>query len=312
MHIVAVPPRPARAAAHAAVGARGALRHAPGARHRATARWPRSATILTEPEAKRVLAAYGIPVVPTEVVLDAAEAAAAATRIGFPVAVKILSREITHKSDVGGVALDLDSEQAVLDAVRDHDRQGLHRAPGARIDGFVVQPMIKRPHAVELILGAAEDPVFGPILHGRPWRRRGRGDRRQGAGLAAARSGAGRGCAQPHARRPPAARLSRPAAGRARRGLRGDGAAVAAHRRRRRDRRARHQSAAGRRRRRDRARCAHRRAQAGGGQERAARFAIRPYPVELETEIAHRGEKLRIRPIRPDDEPLLQALHRAA
>ena len=80
-----------------------------GARHRARARWPRSAAILTEPEAKRVLAAYGIPVVPTEVVLDAAEAAAAAARIGFPVAVKILSREITHKSDVGGVALDLGS-----------------------------------------------------------------------------------------------------------------------------------------------------------------------------------------------------------
>ena len=60
-----------------------------------------------------MLAAYGIPVVPTEVVLDAAEAAAAAARIGFPVAVKILSRQITHKSDVGGVALDLGSEQAV-------------------------------------------------------------------------------------------------------------------------------------------------------------------------------------------------------
>src|SRR5215468_7408333 len=67
--------------------------------------------VLTEPEAKRVLAAYGIPVVPTEVVLDAAEAAAVAIRIGFPVAVKILSREIRHKSDVGGVMLDLGSEQ---------------------------------------------------------------------------------------------------------------------------------------------------------------------------------------------------------
>ena len=73
--------------------------------------------ILTELEAKRVLAAYGIPVVPTEVVLDAAEAAEAAARIGFPVAVKILSREITHKSDVGGVELDLGTEQAVADAV---------------------------------------------------------------------------------------------------------------------------------------------------------------------------------------------------
>ena len=120
--------------------------------------------ILTEPEAKRVLAAYGIPVVPTEIVLDAAEAVAAAVRIGFPVAVKILSRQITHKSDVGGVALDLGSEQAVADAVRTMTGNALVKAPKARIDGFVVQPMIKRPHAIELILGAAEDPVFGPIL----------------------------------------------------------------------------------------------------------------------------------------------------
>ena len=59
-------------------------------------------------------------------------------------------------------------------------------------------------------------------------------------------------------------------------------------------------------RRRARARCTHRRAQADSGQERGARFAIRPYPVELETEILHGGEKLRIRPIRPDDEALLQ------
>ena len=173
--------------------------------------------ILTEPEAKRVLAAYGIPVVPTEVVLDAAEAAAAATRIGFPVAVKVLSREITHKSDVGGVELDLGSEQAVADAVRGMTDKVCTAAPGARIDGFVVQPMIKRPHAVELILGAAEDPVFGPILlvgHG--------GVAAEviddkALALAAARSGAGRGCVEPHAGRPPAARLSRPAAGRARR-----------------------------------------------------------------------------------------------
>ena len=85
-------------------------------------------------------------------------------RIGFPVAVKILSRQITHKSDVGGVALDLSSEQAVLDAVRDMTGKALVLANKAKIDGFVVQPMIKRPHAIELIVGAAEDPVFGPIL----------------------------------------------------------------------------------------------------------------------------------------------------
>jgi acetyltransferase len=94
--------------------------------------------ILTEPDAKRVLAAYGIPIVPTEVVLEAAEAAAAAVHIGFPAAVKILSREITHKTDVGCVALDLDSEEAVQEAVRGMIGKVCNAAPGAHVDGFVV------------------------------------------------------------------------------------------------------------------------------------------------------------------------------
>ena len=220
--------------------------------------------VLTEPESKRVLAAYGIPVVPTEVVLDAAEAAAAAVRIGFPVAVKILSRQITHKSDVGGVALDLSSEQAVIDAVRDMTGKALVLANKAKIDGFVVQPMIKRPHAIELILGAAEDPVFGPILM-------------VGHGGVAAEVVDDRALALPPLD-PVLAEdaLSRTRVDRLLRGYRdrppaNRGAvvrrhdpAVRAHRRRRRDRRARHQPVAGRRGGRDRARRAHRRASAGG------------------------------------------------
>lgn len=263
--------------------------------------------ILTEPEAKRVLAAYGIPVVATEIVLDAAEAAAAATRIGFPVAVKILSRDITHKSDVGGVALDLVSEQAVLDAVREMKGKLLVHANKARIDGFVVQPMIKRPHAVELILGAAEDPVFGPILL-------------VGHGGTATEVIDDKALALP----PLDPVLAEDALSRTRvdRLLRGY-----------RDRAPADRGAVG-----DAmvrlsqliadvneiaeldinplladadgvlaldARIVVRKPQPG--QERAARFAIRPYPVELETEIEHRGEKLFIRPIRPDDEPMLQS-----
>ena len=73
----------------------------------------RGPDILTEPEAKAVLAAYGIPVVETRVAQSAHEAAAAAQAIGFPVALKILSRDISHKSDVGGVVLDLDTPEAV-------------------------------------------------------------------------------------------------------------------------------------------------------------------------------------------------------
>src|SRR5262249_62197576 len=94
----------------------------------------------------------------------AAEAAALAQRIGFPVAVKLLSSDVEHKTDVGGVVLDVGSEQEVLEAVRSIDDKVCTAAPGARIDGFIVQPMIKRSNAGELILGAAEDPVFGPIL----------------------------------------------------------------------------------------------------------------------------------------------------
>ena len=267
-------------------------------------------SILTEPEAKRVLAAYGIPVVPTEIVLDAAEAAAAAVRIGFPVAVKILSRQITHKSDVGGVALDLVSEQAVVEAVRTMTGKALVKAPKARIDGFVVQPMIKRPNAVELILGAAEDPVFGPILM-------------VGHGGVAAEVVDDKALALPpldlvlaedalsrtrvdrllrgYRDRPPAARgavgeamvrLSQLIADVGEiaeldiNPLLADADGVLALD----------------------ARIVVRKPEPG--QERAARFAIRPYPVELETAVRHGEESLSIRPIRPQDEALLDGFVR--
>ena len=267
-------------------------------------------TVLTEPEAKRVLAAYGIPVVPTEIVLDAAEAAAAAVRIGFPVAVKVLSRNITHKTDVGGVALDLVSEQAVLDAVREMTGKVLVIANKAKIDGFVVQPMIRRPHAVELILGAAEDAVFGPIIL-------------VGHGGVAAEVIDDKALALPPLD-PVLAddALSRTRVDRLLRGYR--------------DRAPANRAAVGD----AMVRLSQLIADVGEiaeldinpllvdadgvialdarivvhhpkkGQERAARFAIRPYPVELETEIEHGSERLRIRPIRPDDEPMLQAFTR--
>ena len=120
--------------------------------------------LLTEPEAKAILAAYHIPVVPTQTVVDAGEAAGAAERLGFPVVLKILSRQITHKSDVGGVALNLADGAEVREAASRMLEQVSRLSPGASIDGFVVQPMVSRPHAHELILGASEDPQFGPVL----------------------------------------------------------------------------------------------------------------------------------------------------
>lgn len=120
---------------------------------------------LTEAEAKRFLAAAGLPTVPTEVVApDADAAAAAATRTGFPAVLKILSRDITHKSDVGGVRLQLGSAQEVREAAASMLARVHRERPDARVDGFTVQPMVRLRHAHECIVGATVDPVFGPVL----------------------------------------------------------------------------------------------------------------------------------------------------
>jgi acetyltransferase len=120
--------------------------------------------VLTEPEAKTVLSCYGIPVVETAIADRVAAAVMVAERIGFPVAVKILSPEVSHKSDVGGVALDLESADAVCNAAQAM-RERLHAMrPDATMHGFTVQAMARRPGAHELIVGATSDPVFGPVI----------------------------------------------------------------------------------------------------------------------------------------------------
>lgn len=120
--------------------------------------------LLTEPEAKKVLAAYGIPTVETRTANSPEECARLAIEIGFPVATKILSPDITHKSDVGGVALDLESAEQVKTAAAAMLARIEDLKPDARIDGFTVQAMARRPDAHELIVGASEDPIFGPVL----------------------------------------------------------------------------------------------------------------------------------------------------
>ncbi len=120
--------------------------------------------ILTEPEAKAVLSAYGVPVVQTRIVGDADEAVQAAAAIGFPVALKILSAQIVHKTDVGGVILELEDGAAVRAACEAMLRRVAESAPGAHVDGFTVQAMARRPEAHELFVGAAVDPVFGPVV----------------------------------------------------------------------------------------------------------------------------------------------------
>ena len=120
--------------------------------------------LLTEPEAKALLAAYGIPVVETRTARGVDAAVAAAGEVGFPAVVKILSRDISHKSDVGGVALDLKNAAEVRLAVETMERRVRELRPDAHLDGYTVQRMVVRPRAHELIAGVATDPVFGPAL----------------------------------------------------------------------------------------------------------------------------------------------------
>ena len=121
--------------------------------------------MLTEPEAKVVLSAYAIPVVATRsVAADPAEAAQAAISIGFPVALKILSPDISHKSDVGGVALNLADPEDVRSSATAMLERVHSTRPTARIEGFAVQAMIRCTDAQELIVGASIDNVFGPVI----------------------------------------------------------------------------------------------------------------------------------------------------
>ncbi|MEP9354455.1 bifunctional acetate--CoA ligase family protein/GNAT family N-acetyltransferase [Xanthobacter sp. KR7-65] len=119
---------------------------------------------LTEVEAKAVLAAYDIPVVDTRIAASPEEAGRLAAAIGCPVVVKVLSHDLTHKSDVGGVRLDLRNPAAVEEACRAIVASVAEKAPGARIEGFTVQAMIRRPNAQELIAGIGYDRTFGPVV----------------------------------------------------------------------------------------------------------------------------------------------------
>jgi len=121
--------------------------------------------MLTEPEAKAVLEACHIPVVPTQRVDATPEAAAkAAVAMGFPAVLKILSDDISHKSDVGGVALNLQDESEVREAAQTMLARVQRQHPTARIQGFTVQAMVRRLHAQELIVGSTIDSVFGPVI----------------------------------------------------------------------------------------------------------------------------------------------------
>ncbi|MGQ9634999.1 MAG: bifunctional acetate--CoA ligase family protein/GNAT family N-acetyltransferase [Bryobacteraceae bacterium] len=120
-------------------------------------------TILTEFESKQVLAAYGIPIVETIVASTEEEAVAAAERIGYPVVLKLFSETITHKTDVGGVQLNLKDAKAVREAYRRIQTSVREKAGEGHFLGVTVQPMIKLD-GYEIILGSSLDPQFGPVI----------------------------------------------------------------------------------------------------------------------------------------------------
>ena len=121
-----------------------------------------SAGILGAEAAFRLFEEFKIPVVPTVLTRSADEAAAAADKMGYPVVLKIESVQITHKSDVGGVALKLTSAAEVRDAFSRIMKQVAAKVPHAKLDGVVVQRMAAE--GVEMILGIKRDPLFGPVV----------------------------------------------------------------------------------------------------------------------------------------------------
>src|SRR5450759_3693988 len=118
---------------------------------------------LDPPEVAAFLACYNIPFARTQAVTDAKSAAEAAQQMNAPVALKIRSRDVIHKSDAGGVALNLqpDEVEAAAERMNENISQAL---PNARLEGFIVQEMIHRPSAYELIAGVSTDPTFGPVI----------------------------------------------------------------------------------------------------------------------------------------------------
>ena len=119
-------------------------------------------TVLTEIESKQILAEAGLPVAAVQLAKTAEEAAQLAGKSGFPAVLKIVSPEVTHKSDIGGVRVGLASADEVRKAFEEIVAAVKKAEPKARIDGVAVQKMA--PTGTEVIVGMSKDPQFGPVL----------------------------------------------------------------------------------------------------------------------------------------------------
>ena len=121
-------------------------------------------TTLTEPESMAVLNAFHIPTVRNGIARSANEALIVAETIGFPVAMKILSTDITHKSDAGGVRLNINSAHEIRSVFRQLMDEVQAKLPGATIDGVTIEKMHRSSNGRELMIGIIRDPVFGPVI----------------------------------------------------------------------------------------------------------------------------------------------------
>ncbi len=120
--------------------------------------------VLSEMESKALLSAFHIPVARTMVAHSPAEALLIAQQLGFPVAMKINSPDITHKTDAGGVVLNLNNAHEVRAAYQHIIDNVKHNRPNAKVDGISIEPMIVKPNGRELMIGVTTDPVFGPVI----------------------------------------------------------------------------------------------------------------------------------------------------
>ncbi len=121
-------------------------------------------TVLSTMESKSLLRSFGVPVAQTMVAHDVTEALFVAEQIGFPVVMKIDSPDLVHKSESGGVRLNITTTESVWSAFDDIVGTVRTRYPEARVNGVSIEPHLSRPHGRELMVGVFRDPVFGPVV----------------------------------------------------------------------------------------------------------------------------------------------------
>ena len=120
--------------------------------------------VLSEMESKAILRAFRVPVAQTMVARTATEALLLAEQIGFPIAMKVDSPDLPHKSDAGGVRLNIKNAPAVRNAYHDIIETVQKRHPTAKITGVSIEPFLSRPNGRELMIGVFRDPIFGPVI----------------------------------------------------------------------------------------------------------------------------------------------------